>query len=412
MNASLPDTSAIYVSSKLARFSLYLFTIGWSLAALFRMAKADGLSSGIASGVMLVVLAVLFIAWLAAAAERKSFTWRDTTLVGFLFIAAVVPVLLPPDLGTRVTWPWIVAHAVLLLFVGLHSAFHRRDVTHCLTVLMISSVVSIVFGANAFLVDPRNLFFSGRLTGVLGHPNLTGIAAVLGILLCLSNRRLLSALGVSSIIVLLCSFSITSFVALAVGGVLIYTTNRALRASAALLALTSYFVPLLLVALFARGLNVQLFTGRVAVWEWIASLHFNALFGNGLTLFEDQAARHWIPWVHAHNQLLMDLATGGLILASVTIIIVLALWSRALSAIDPLPLSICAILTVHCFSEVPFFLDSPSGRLVLLVPLVLTILSKADILSDKKPSHSRLALGQVEQKDRVLRNGANRSPVN
>ncbi|MEB0265470.1 hypothetical protein [Cryobacterium sp. 10I5] len=321
-------------------------------------------------------IALLFVASFLHFVEGQKLTRTIWLVLGCIALSGVIPLIRSYGVEDASKSSWLAAHACLFGFCLLWRAFTIDSFYRCLGITMILSLASIALGQSAFSIDARNVFVEGRLTGVFGHPNLSGMAAALTIVLAAHRRKVVSVVGISAIVVVVGSLSLTSLVSLALGLIVVWTRPvRAVKLVILALVTASYFAPLVLASLSSSEADLHLFTGRVAVWEWVLSQHFDPTIGGGLSAFTSLSRLGQIPWVHAHNQLLMDVATGGGTLAALTVIWIIVLGRSAVNAESVLPLAVWAMLIIHSITEVPFFVDYPGGRLLLLTLSIGAIIS-------------------------------------
>lgn len=266
---------------------------------------------------------------------------------------------------------WVSAHLIALGAVLAHGHLRQSDVRATLRVLMLVSLLSLA-GPRAFSYDVRVVLpLPGRLTGALGHPNVTGPAA--GLLLLLTPPRLrwrvVLDLALATLVLLL-TLSYTALVALTVAAALLRVRSQQVRRPIVPLGVILMAAPWLLVR-FAPGIiGPELFTGRGAIWEWALKVHKESWQGLGIGLFGQlRGSVLPIKWFHAHNQFVMDWITGGWVLALATSAVVLGLGLGARAATDRRALSCWLVLVLTSFTEVPFFLDFPGARVYLVVVL-------------------------------------------
>jgi O-antigen ligase len=238
--------------------------------------------------------------------------------------------------------------------------------------LNIASLLTVALGPLAFSEDTRSVLFATRLTGVLGHPNVTAFMAVCAIVFGLHLGKRISTYLVVAAIVTLATFSLTSFLALISGLVVlkILRTSRqrgiALKLSLAIMAL-----PMIGVIGLGWSLNPELFTNRTSIWSWLKSYGAPPPFGYGLGFLNQRQAAGEVLWVHAHNQLMMTYFTQGIVGLLVVVTLLLLLLKN--SKFEPLSSSLFVMLCIGCTTEIPLFLDYPSGRWLGCVVILILI---------------------------------------
>jgi O-antigen/teichoic acid export membrane protein len=112
-----------------------------------------------------------------------------------------------------------------------------------------------------------------------------------------------------------------------------------------------------------------------------------------------------IYWLHAHNQILQDLAVGGLMRALPVILLMITLAMQAFKASsfqNALPSSVFVILTFESVSEIPLFFTSVDIRFYLLALVLCAFVATLgqetsdgyppnQICGSQAPQHNRLS---------------------
>lgn len=364
----------------IARLALYVAVLGMSASTILGFLQRSSLQSVATSGSAIIVLLLLFGATFLSVVEGERPGRGLAGPLVIVLLSGLLPIVQYLLNGHSIEISWLIAHAVLFLFIFLRPAYDLQILFRCLVLVMILSIGTMFLGQAAFSLDERNVFASGRLTGVLGHPNLSGMAAAIAIVVAIHLGRARSLQMALSLVVLVGSLSLTSMVCLAVGLALIATApSRQWRNLVIFGGVAAYLAPATWVFAGMNSLSSDLFTGRVAVWEWVANQPFNRAIGEGLNVFTSHSAIGAIPWVHAHNQFLMDLASGGIVLAALTVSLFVALGKRANVSGNLLALAIWGMLLVQSITEVPLFADYFGGRLILTLVAILLITAGAQV---------------------------------
>ncbi|MFB9818551.1 hypothetical protein [Arthrobacter ramosus] len=297
----------------------------------------------------------------------------------FVVLALATESLLPfvsPD----VSYPgqnaqWVLAHVALIAMIFCAQFFSPQFIGGILRAGLMGSLLTLLGGANALSVDERSLFLlDGRLRGVYGHPNITGMVAVIALLLAIGNSRWKKVDVVLSVAVIASAVSLTSLVAAALGLAAWSLRSLLARRIAWVVGLASLFVPALAVVMLGPRLDPALLTGRAAAWEWVLGLQIPVVSGLGIGLFDSLGAGKFVQWFHAHNQFIMDFSTGGLPLAGLTLGILAVLGFWAASTRDRRPFVMWFVLILQCFTEVPLWLGYPNGTLLSTSIIILLIL--------------------------------------
>jgi hypothetical protein len=274
--------------------------------------------------------------------------------------------------------------AISWLYVFMNTLLAGIDYKMLVRLLLYAnsfSFFSILLGEKAWSRDDRLQFLDlpGRLTGLFGQPNVTALCAAFTIL-CLTRKHsknfgfhLLIA-----IITMLLTASLTVLFGILIA-MLVVLSYRYVGKTAALIFSFSTVVfsavyPFTLKESEVNFLTANQFTGRVAIWEWTKSVITTPGFKPNLNLFNEHlfSLSSPIPWFHAHNQFLMNWATGGLIMAIVSVTLPLILILIAFNQDERLKtgVAVIVILAVNLTFEVPLFLDKLDARTLLLVLVI------------------------------------------
>lgn len=298
------------------------------------------------------------------------------SLFSILILSAAVPFIQRQILIDNTVRTWVVAHLIVALPVLMWRLIRLRTISLFLFLTSTISLVTIWFGYKAFSIDEKSLLSLGRLTGIFGHPNITGASAALLVLLLVSNKKINTLPFFTACALMLASLSTTSILALTASLIVLKISSPKIKLLVFWLSMFSLFIPLLLIS-FKIPVDTSLFTGRVKIWEWLSNYKVDFLNGSGLGLFETLHRSGQIPWVHTHNDLLMELTTGGLF-AGITFILTVALLGFiSLRSETNLSFAAWVFLVVTCFSEIPIFLDYPGGRTLFAIVSILLILISA-----------------------------------
>lgn len=274
---------------------------------------------------------------------------------------------------------WLITHLTLIGVLLSVSFFSRDFIAALLRGGMIASLATLLAGAGALSVDERSLFvLDGRLRGVFGHANMTGLLAVAALFLALSSTGRWKRLDLLlSVCVIAAATSLTSLAAAGLGLATWLARERALRIVVLTIGLCSLFIPALIVKVLGSNLDPTLFTGRTAAWQWALSLEVPPLSGIGLGLFETLGAGQFVPWFHTHNQVIMDYITGGWPLVSTTVLLLAAAGLRAVQASEQGPLVMWSVLILQCATEVPLLFNFPSGSMLSSAIILILIVQGA-----------------------------------
>lgn len=326
-----------------------------------------------AAAVAAAATALLLLVGLDVLAGRRKLSgWLIASVA--LHAAVIVAFDRPFDGSPGVV---LLAHALVVGFVVAAPQLGERDVFVVLTAMVVLSLLTpFVLGPAAFSVDERSLLSIGRLTGVFGHPNLTGMAGALVVVLAWRRpgRRLALVAAVGCLAL---TASLTGLVAAAAGvaSLRLGSSTAARRALTAVVVVT-LAAPALVAFLAPEWLTAGLFTGRGAVWLWVAQMDLDRFRGAGTELF-DALRGSWFPigWYHAHNQVLNDIAVGGVSLLATTALVLGRL--RHLVA-DRRAFALWIVLGVSCLTETPLHLDYPGSRVLLLGAVVVVLLDRKE----------------------------------
>lgn len=385
-------------AARLSTTAIWVLTVSVSIYG--ALALAGQSVSGVLPTAVSIVVGLCLLVLTMRLIEGANVPRAQLSLMLIVAVSGAMPIFVGVTPGAQIG-DWVYAHMTLSALLLVADLVSARTIRSALSFIMVASLLTMFLGSAAFSVDERSVFEGGRLTGVLGHPNITGVAAALAIVCYIfTAKRFERVLGVAlATVVGIGSVSITSIVALA-AALLVAFFGRRLANLIVVLGLAVFMVPLVIVMTSRSGLDLSLLTGRVEIWAWLAATDINSAVGNGLTFFTDLRSSHDIVWFHAHNQALMDFTTQGvpgIILSFLT----LAILGFAFARKEPLRLAAWVILVTHATTEIPLFLDHPSGRLMLLGAFVLVMCSSdvRDILI-----RSGRAWDAVAAKDEALRN--------
>lgn len=316
--------------------------------------------------------ALLLVGFDALASGRRLSGWLIASVA--LHAAVLVAYDRPFDGSPGVV---LLAHVLVVGFVGAAPRLGEKDVFVVLTVMIVLSLLTpFVLGSAAFSVDERSLLSLGRLTGVFGHPNLTGMAGALVVVLAWRHpgRRLACVVAIGCLAL---TASLTGMVAAAAGvASLMLGSSAPARRALTTAVVVALAAPALVAFLAPEWLTAGLFTGRGAVWLWVAQSDLDRVRGAGTELF-DALRGSWFPigWYHGHNQVLNDIAVGGVSLLATTAALLGRL--RHLVA-DRRAFAVWTVLAVTCITETPLHLDYPGSRVLLVGLVVIVLLSRKE----------------------------------
>lgn len=362
------------IKTKLPAFSNIMLVGCVSLISLnfFATRFLGGTSaSGLISN-MLVVLCLGQLFYSLALLQSSSFESREDFWVApVLVICAVLPFVFKGELGGN-PFTWFVSNLALAAFFVAGKAISKKVIWNLMGALNVGSLMSAALGPLAFSEDSRSLLFASRLTGILGHPNITAFLAVCTIVFGLYLGKKITVYTVSALLVALATFSITSLFALIAGlvitGLLKTVKQRSFVINSALAAMS---FPLIGVIVLGLKLNPELFTSRSSIWAWLKSYGSPPPSGFGLSFLNQQQAAGQVTWVHAHNQLFMSYYTQGIIgLAIIAFLLILLIRK---TKFEPLSSALLVMLFVEGITEIPLFLDYPSGRWISTVMVFVLI---------------------------------------
>lgn len=336
-------------------------------------------SSALGSGMFGVGLFLLVCSIFLSASEKLSFPRGAFVPVSLLAFSAVLPFLSPQVPYPTDNRDWVITHLCLMALL-LSVRFISLDfISTILRIGMAASIWTLAGGANALSIDERSLFFlDGRLRGVFGHPNMTGLIAVAAFLLALGNLRWRRTDLILSLTVIAAAASLTSLVAAVIGLAAWLIRHQAARITVWIVGVISLFVPAVLTVILGSRLDPTLFTGRTAAWQWALSLDSPPLTGMGIGLFEKLGAGKWVQWYHTHNQVIMDYISGGIPLVLATVILLAVVGYRAAIAVDGRQFVTWCVLILQCATEVPLVLSYPSGAMFSTAVLLILAMGTPD----------------------------------
>ena len=344
-----------FTQRKLANASLWLWSMGLLAYSLLNFAQSGDFAGRIQEVVAILCLVVNVLALFARDANM-----RNTKSVGLfaviIVLSGVLPILQPTQYPGN-AGRWVITHLVVASFVLVYKAYSSQELLKPLLVLVMGSLLPLLWGAG-YSVDERSLLTVGRLTGVFGHPNVTGIAAVLLIILASTKLKPSKSAMFAGASVLALSVSLTAFIALGLA-VLVYFAGRLAGRVSALVLVVASAVPIYLVFGGNLGLDYSLFTGRVSIWVWLSQVQINPLQGNGIGFFQAFLDERAINWFHAHNQFVMDFATQGMPGLFLTAALIASIFWATWNSPNVSAFTLLAILLIEMTTEIPLYLDSP-----------------------------------------------------
>lgn len=324
--------------------------------------------------------AVLLCLFAVFTRNRCKATKLQTYLLASLSMILLISLLNINNYGSVANFQ----EAISWLYVFMNALLVGTDYQLLVRLLLYAnsfSLFSIFLGEKAWSKDDRLQFLDlpGRLTGLFGQPNVTALCAAFTIL-CL-NRKHRKHFGfhlLIATIVLLLTASLTVIFGI-LFAMLVVLSYRYIGKTVALLSSFSILVfsvvyPFTLRESEVNFLTANQFTGRVAIWGWTKNVITTPGFKPNLNLFNEHLSSlsSHIPWFHAHNQFLMNWATGGLVMATFGVTLPLILIVLAFNQDERLKTGVAAIiiLVVNLSFEVPLFLDKLDARTLLLVLVI------------------------------------------
>lgn len=309
-------------------------------------------------------LVFLVISVFLAITEGASRDADPVVPVVLLSVSAVLPFLTPEVVYAIDNRNWLATHVALIAILMSAQFLSFAFIATILRVGMVASLATLVGGATALSADERSLFLlDGRLRGVFGHANMTGLVAVATLLLALGGRKWRKTDLLLSVIVVAAATSLTSLFAAALGLATWFITQRAAKLAVWATGMMSLFVPVAVVLTLGPELDPTLFTGRTAAWQWALTLDVPEWSGLGIGLFAELGSGKLVPWFHTHNQVIMDFVSGGWPLLCTTVLLLASVGLRAVRASDRRQLVMWSILVLQCATEVPLVLNYPSGAM-------------------------------------------------
>lgn len=301
---------------------------------------------------------------------------RDIWVCVMLVACGVLPLIFKGVLvGNPLTW--FLSNVTLAAFYICAKFISVKLVWQLLGALNIGSLLTVFLGPLAFSEDTRSVIFASRLTGVLGHPNVTAYMAVCTIVLGLYLGKKFTIYMLCAALVTVATFSLTSFLALFAGLIVLVVFKKPRqRLFVSKLALGASSFPLVGVIVLGLNLGPDLFTNRSSIWSWLRSYGTPPPTGYGLGFLNQQQAAGEVVWVHAHNQLMMNYFTQGIVGLLVVCGLLIFLMNGAEH--NQLSSALFVMLCVECTTEIPLFLDYPSGRWIGAVLVLVLIRSFRD----------------------------------
>lgn len=355
-------------------------------------------------GYALFVFGLFFLALAVfLAATEGSVRHRATQLpVVALSISAVLPFLSPNVVFATDNLSWLLTHIALIAILMCAQFISFDFIASILRAGMIASLVTLVGGASALAADERSLFLlDGRLRGVFGHANVTGLIAVATLLLALGGGKWKKTDLLLSAVVIAAATSLTSLFAAMVGLATWFLTQRFLKLAVWAIGMISIFIPAAAVFLLGARLDSTLFTGRTAAWQWALSLEVPELTGLGIGLFAELGSGKLVPWFHTHNQVIMDFVSGGWPLVSATVLLLASVGLRAVLASDRRQLVMWSILVLQCATEVPLVLNYPSGAMFSTAVILLVAIGAEHPQEEAPLRRSMLNISEEKYETRV-----------
>ena len=359
--------------------SVLVFTFG-ALLTINGFAYFAHFSSVLATLAWLSPLALASLAGLSIALsfiENQIFSKTARLLAVLVLVAGCLPFVFKPPFAGNPT-NWALTHFAFALSLLVMPRIDRGAYLALLKWLLVASTFSLVFGSAAISVDSRSWLIGGRLTGVFGHPNVTGMAAIACVVLCIWLKETKTLFFVNACLVVVLSLSLTSLVALSAALLIwLLKSQRAKKLVTVSLAAAT-LIPIVLT--FAIGLHIDesLFTGRAGVWWILAHFDTPVLSGFGPGFIQSLLDGGDIPWFHAHDEIIMEYVSGGVPMLLTGIAVIFALAIKANRKSDGLAQAVAVAFFVYAITEVPLFLDNTLARLPLAFIMLGTILAQSN----------------------------------
>jgi len=269
------------------------------------------------------------------------------------------------------------------LSIFLSDDFSLRFIRSLVKITTTYSTVSLFFGVRAFTTDFRLSFFGldTRLVGFFGHPNTTALASALFLILSL-QLKLEKKWIVLNLTVLVLTFSNTVFISL----LILILISVVIRHFSTRIVLLTIFVivslqsaaPFLITQRIEDQNDLSSLSNRSGVWYWtLSQLERNDFNPIPFTFNRNFEASN-IFFVHAHNQMLMDLVKGGFSRAFLVLVFTSFLILVALLATrhfnQPYLLLPVLLFVLNQATEVPLYIPKiDSKSLILIVAVVVTL---------------------------------------
>lgn len=364
----MPPSNSKYFFANLTLIScISLISLSFALSRFLLTSSA----SGIISNLLVVICVCQIIYAILVLIESPVRSSQDLWVCATLLICGALPFLFKGVLaGNPLTW--FLSNVALAAFYISAKFISLKLIWQIMGALNIASLLTVALGPLAFSEDTRSVLFASRLTGILGHPNVTAFMAVCTIVLGLHLGKRISPYMLSAGLVTLATFSLTSFLAL-IAGVIVLVVLRTQRQRSFALTLSLAVMAFPIVGVIGLGLNLspELFTNRSSIWSWLKSYGSPPTTGFGLGFLNQQQAAGEVVWVHAHNQLMMSYFTQGIV--GLIAISALLLFVMKGMKDDSLSSALFVMLCVECTTEIPLFLDYPSGRWIGTVVVLILI---------------------------------------
>jgi hypothetical protein len=334
-------------------------------------------SEFINTALVLAVLVSLAVAFFFTRGSTQNFGFEKKILIA-LVSTSFVPLLLPATYpGNSLTWIIATIGAACFFFMSRHMS--GLTVWHLLGWLNIGSILTIFLGPSAFSEDVRSIIFSARLTGLLGHPNVTGFLAAVTVVYALDKNRLLSLYSLSAMFVVVVTFSLTSIGCLLIGS-LIILLQRSGKRSIPILSKLLFWVstlvavaPFIGVVLLNLRLTPELLTNRASIWNWLKDNGLPPLEGFGAGFLSTFQSAGVVPWSHAHNQFFMSYFSHGLLGLFLVSLFIYFLARGVWESSSPPALAFFSMLMIESTTEIPLFLDYPGGKWIATVIVLIII---------------------------------------
>lgn len=358
--------------TRLGSASLWLLLVSVSLES---FSKGTGQYLQPAAVAATFAVALLILVAIAPRERSRSHAAARRIMMAALAISGAWPWLQNPTHSLGL-YSWAIAHLGAMAIVASADQFSKQDARFLLRGGIAVSLIMIAASPVAFTVDSRVLIDSpGRLSGAFGHPNVTATAAGALMILSFGEKRLATLDRLLAGAGLVLSASLTAGIAVAAALCVFRVRSRGKRFAVVAGGLAAFASVAIYSVVLGQRFEPTTATNRGEIWNWSAGA-VSQHDGFGIATFALIREQTSLEWFHAHNQMLMDLVTGGWVLALASIVLVTSLGITAVEVGTRSGLSVWVLLMLSAAAEVPFFYDYPGYRLILLFVLAVAVSSQ------------------------------------